>query len=160
VRAPRVGSAGAGGGNKWRPVSKGILRVEGTSGAVDGRHFREWRAKAALQGESSSNERGEPGDSILPSSRKGPGETGTSAQSTFAYVIQLAEVVGKRQAGVRYDQLGVNPRPLGCGRGGNESRLMGERPPSFDCQLALSRKSGVTHRAVGFGLRHKRAIGV
>jgi hypothetical protein len=28
--------------------------VEGTSGAVEGRHFREWRLEAALQGASSS----------------------------------------------------------------------------------------------------------
>jgi hypothetical protein len=36
------------------PASQGVQEVEGTSGAVERSHFREWRWETALQGESCS----------------------------------------------------------------------------------------------------------
>lgn len=38
-----VCATGVSGGDKWLLASKGVSGVEGTSGAVEYRRFREWR---------------------------------------------------------------------------------------------------------------------
>lgn len=97
-KAPRVRSsivAFASGGRR-RPY-KARHRAKGSSGPA-GR----WRARR--------------NDS--PKGPQGFGRGWPSVQSSLSFIIQKEGDVGERQGVSELDQLGVNPRPHGCGSGG------------------------------------------